>query len=80
VLLTTVTPVAAVPPIVNTAPDWKPVPVTVTAVPPFAVPVFGEIALTVGAGLLEGCPLDALARKATICITQLPELFDAVAL
>jgi len=77
VLLTTVTPVAAVPPIVTVAPDRKPVPVTVTAVPPFAVPVFGEIALTFGAGLREPCPL---ARKATICIAQLPELLGADAL
>ena len=78
-LLTTVTPVAAAPPMVTAAPDMKPVPVMVTAVPPFAVPVFGEIALTFGAGLLEP-PLVPLARKATICITQLLELFGAVAL
>jgi hypothetical protein len=52
----------------------------VTAEPPFAVPEFGEIALTFGAGLLEPPPLVPLERKATICITQLLELFGAVAL
>ena len=52
VLLTTVTPVAAVPPSFTVAPARKPVPVMVTAVPPFAVPELGVIALTVGAGLL----------------------------
>lgn len=50
VLLTTFTPVAAVPPRVTVAPDRKPVPVMVTAVPPEPEPVVGEIALTVGAG------------------------------
>jgi hypothetical protein len=79
VLLTTVTLVAAAPPIVTATPDWKPVPVMVTAAPPLAVPAFGEIAVTFGAGLLEP-PLVPLARKAIICITQLPELFGAVAL
>ena len=49
--LTTVTPVAAVPPKLTVAPDKKPVPVIVTAVPPAVVPETGEIALTVGAGL-----------------------------
>ena len=34
------------------APVRKPVPVIVTGVPPAAVPVLGEIVLTVGAGLL----------------------------
>ena len=38
VLLTTVTPTAAVPPRLTVAPLRKPVPVIVTAVPPFAVP------------------------------------------
>jgi hypothetical protein len=51
VALTTVTLVAAVPPIVTVAPASKFVPVIVTAVPPLVVPEFGEIALTVGAGL-----------------------------
>ena len=50
VLLPTVTPVAAVPPIVTVAPDWKFAPVMVTAVPPAVVPEVGEIVLTVGAG------------------------------
>ena len=50
VLLATVTPVAEVPPIFTVAPDWKPVPVMVTAVPPLIVPELGLIELTVGAG------------------------------
>ncbi len=50
VLLPTVTPVAAVPPIVTVAPARKPVPVIVTGVPPAVVPDVGEIELTVGAG------------------------------
>jgi hypothetical protein len=53
VLLTTFTPVAAVPPKLTVAPARKPVPVMVTAVPPVESPVFGEIEVTVGAGLLE---------------------------
>ena len=52
VLLTTITPVAVVPPSFTVAPARKPVPAMVTAVPPTVVPVTGEIALTVGAGLL----------------------------
>ena len=52
VLLTTVTPVAAVPPRLTVAPDKKPVPVIVTAVPPLTEPEAGEIELTVGAGLV----------------------------
>jgi hypothetical protein len=51
VLLPTTTPVAAVPPRVTVAPDWKPVPVIVTAVPPAVDPELGAIPLTVGAGL-----------------------------
>jgi len=51
VLLATLTPVAAVPPIVTVAPLKKPVPVIVTAVPPAVVPDVGEIAVTVGAAL-----------------------------
>ena len=50
VLLTTFTPVAAVPPSFTVAPVRKPVPVMFTAVPPDVGPVAGEIALTVGAG------------------------------
>jgi len=53
VLLTTVTPVAAVPPRLTVAPAKKPVPVMLTVVPPAVVPEAGEIELTVGAGLLE---------------------------
>ena len=53
VLLTTVTPVAAVPPRLTVAPVKKPVPVMVTAVPPAVVPEVGVIAVTVGAGLEE---------------------------
>lgn len=54
VLLTSVTPVAAVPPRLTVAPARKPVPVTVTAVPPLIVPELGVIEVTVGAGLEEG--------------------------
>ena len=53
VLLTTVTPVAAVPPRLDRRSSCrKPVPLIVTAVPPAVVPVLGEIEFTVGAGLL----------------------------
>ena len=73
VLLTTVTPVAAVPPRLTVAPDKKPVPVIVTAVPPLTEPEVGEIDVTLGAGLppeelnlvnfaTEGTPL-LLTRK-----------------
>jgi hypothetical protein len=51
VLLTTVTPVAAVPPSFTIDPVRKPVPVMVTAVPPLVGPEAGAIAVTVGAGL-----------------------------
>ena len=51
VLLPTITLLAAVPPTVTVAPDRKPVPVMVTAVPPLTEPELGEIAVTVGAGL-----------------------------
>jgi len=47
VVLTTVTPVAAVPPNVTVAPETNPVPVMVTAVPPAVVPEVGETAVTV---------------------------------
>ena len=52
VLLTTVTPVAAVPPRLTVAPVRKPVPVIVTPVPPPAGPVLGVIDVTVGARLV----------------------------
>jgi hypothetical protein len=42
--------VADVPPSFTVAPDWNPVPVIVTPVPPFVVPALGEMELTVGAG------------------------------
>jgi hypothetical protein len=45
---TTVTLVAAAPPIVTAVAPVKPVPVMVTGVPPAVVPELGEIALTVG--------------------------------
>jgi hypothetical protein len=48
VLLTTVTPVAAVFPNFTVAPEAKFVPVTVTAVPPATGPLFGLTAVTVG--------------------------------
>ena len=54
VLLTRVTPVAAVPPRLSVAPARKPVPVTVTAVPPLMFPELGVIEVTVGAGLEVG--------------------------
>lgn len=54
VLLTTVTPVADVPPSFTVAPDRKPVPMTVTGVPPVVTPELGVIELTVGAGLPAG--------------------------
>ena len=67
VLLTTVTPVAAVPPRLTVAPARKPVPVMVTGVPPAVVPEAGETPLTVGAGLADPCPL---ARNVAICINH----------
>lgn len=51
-LLATFTLVAAVPPNVTLAPDRNPVPVIVTDVPPVVVPDTGEMAVTVGAGLV----------------------------
>lgn len=50
--LTTVTPVAEVPPTLTPAPERKPAPVMVTDVPPAVVPEAGEILLMVGGGLL----------------------------
>ena len=47
-LATTSTLVAATPSIVTVVPARKPAPVSVTAVPPAVVPLFGEIAVTVG--------------------------------
>jgi len=51
VLLTTVTPVAAVPPKATVAPETKLVPVMVTLVPPVVGPEVGEIEETVGAAM-----------------------------
>src|ERR1700682_6419533 len=50
VLLTTLTPVAALPPTLTAAPAAKFVPVIVTAVPPVVGPDAGATPLTVGAG------------------------------
>ena len=44
----TLTPVAATPPIVTVAPETKPEPEIVTAVPPPVAPVLGEIPVTTG--------------------------------
>jgi hypothetical protein len=51
VLLTTVTPVAAAPPMVTPVAPVKFVPVIVTLVPPLAVPLVGEMLLTMGAAM-----------------------------
>ena len=48
---TTATPVAAVPPTLTVAPAKNPVPAMDTAVPPLIVPEFGEMEVTVGAGV-----------------------------
>ena len=50
-LFTTVTPVAAVPPRLTVAPAKNPVPVMETTVAPLIVPEFGEMEVTVGAGV-----------------------------
>ena len=50
VALTTITPVAAVPPMVTVAPVTKAVPVIVTPVPPAVGPLPGEIEVTDGGG------------------------------
>ena len=50
VLLTKLTPVAGVPPMLTVAPETKLEPVIVTGVPPAVVPDVGEIELTPGAG------------------------------
>ena len=76
VLFTTVTLVAAVPPIVTLAPARNPVPAIVTGVPPAVVPDDGEIVFTVGAGLATW----PLPRNVAICIIQAAELTVPVAL
>jgi hypothetical protein len=74
VLFTTVTFVAAAPPIITVAPETKFMPVMVTEVPPADEPLFGLTPVTVGAGL-------ATVAKVAICITHAPdELNVAVAL
>jgi len=50
VALTTVTPVAALPPKLTDAPATKFDPLIVTEVPPVVDPVFGETDVTVGGG------------------------------
>ncbi len=67
VLLTTVTPVAAVPPRLTVAPERNPVPVIVMGVPPVVVPLLGAIDVTVGAGLPVPPPE---ARNVAICMTH----------
>ena len=47
VLFVTATSVAGEPPMSTVAPDWKPVPLIVTAVPPNVVPLLGEMDVTV---------------------------------
>lgn len=69
VLLPTTTLLAAVPPRLTVAPARKPVPVIVTAVPPFTVPDVGEMALTVGAGFD-----DATVRLTVVECCSKPEL------
>lgn len=54
VLLTTITLVAATPPIVTLAPGENPVPVMVSEVPPLVVPELGLMELIVGAGAGPG--------------------------
>jgi len=49
-LLTTITFVAGVLPMLTIAPAANPLPLIVTFVPPLADPVFGEMEVTVGGG------------------------------
>jgi len=67
VLLTTVTPVAAVPAKLTVAPGAKFVPTMVTVVPPLTDPEFGDTEVTVGAG-------PELLRKTKLAIDGTPEL------
>ena len=67
VLLTKLTPIAAVPPKLTVAPDTKLVPVMVTDVPPAFGPFAGAMPPTVGAGPV------ACALKVAICMAQAPE-------
>lgn len=81
VLLTTVTPVADVPPIFTDAPERKPVPVIVTAVPPEVAPDVGEIAVTLGAGFTKVYPFESVPLWLSVFVTTtlaLPEECDGV--
>src|SRR6185295_3449195 len=57
VVLTTLTAVAAAPPMLTVAPLTNPLPLIVIEVPPAVGPEVGEIALTVGAGATYVNPL-----------------------
>ena len=63
--LTTVTPVAAVPPMLTVAPVTKFVPVMVIGVPPVVSPVFGDTVLIVGAGSVYVNPFVNVAACAS---------------
>src|SRR3989442_11244625 len=60
VLLTTLTPVAALPPTLTVTPATKFAPVIVTAVPPAVGPEDGATLLTVGAGATYVKPLPSV--------------------
>jgi hypothetical protein len=62
VALTTVTPVAAVPPRVTAVAPVKLVPVMVTEVPPCVGPLVGAIAVTVGTSDAAQFPMAPLGR------------------
>jgi hypothetical protein len=60
--VTRITLVAGIPPIETVTPDWNPVPVIVTVVPPVSGPEFGEILITVGAAEVYVVALTSLDR------------------
>src|ERR1022692_652623 len=71
--LSTVIPVAAIPPKLTCAPGRNPVPVIVTVVPPAVLPEAGEIEMTIGGGFVTCAVLNA-----TACMSQKPDgLTDA---
>jgi hypothetical protein len=73
--LTTVTLVAAVPPMLTVAPLAKPVPVIVTDVPPLVLPEVGEIEVTVGALLLPTSKLSKMTLPgAFVSACEVPPL------
>ena len=73
VALTTVTPVAAVPPKVTVAPATKSAPVMVTAVPPAVGPLVGLTPVTVGGG--GGAPQEGnLKEPMRVLKSKLPLL------